>query len=140
MLALTPPPDRAVPVLWQNIIREFHVPGRLDSGHGPLRPLTLSGLCAVPATKTHAIARRGKVWPPAPGLEPGSHYRHQRRIPALISTRPRRGQMDDKLVKEKLMPGPARASVRPIAHGPARPMTNTDGNDGVLHHIPPVSS
>ena len=31
------------------------------------------------------------MWPPAPGLEPGSHYRHQRRIPALISTRPRRG-------------------------------------------------
>ena len=32
------------------------------------------------------------MWPPAPGLEPGSHHRHQRRIPALISTRPRRGQ------------------------------------------------
>ena len=48
-------------------------------------------VCAVPATNTHAITRRDKVWPPAPGLEPGSHHRHQRRIQALISTRPRRG-------------------------------------------------
>ena len=31
MLALTPPPDRAIPVLWQNFIREFDVPGRLDT-------------------------------------------------------------------------------------------------------------
>ena len=35
--------------------------------------------------------RRGEVLPPAPGLEPGSHHRHQRRIPTLISTRSRRG-------------------------------------------------
>ena len=28
MLALTPPPDRAIPVLWQNFIRTFNVPGR----------------------------------------------------------------------------------------------------------------
>ena len=28
------------------------MPGRLDSGHVPLRPLTLSGPCAVPATET----------------------------------------------------------------------------------------
>ena len=90
MLALTPPRDCAIPVLWQNFIREFNVPGRLDTVD-TLRPLTLSGLCAIPATNTHAITRRGKVWPPAPGLEPGSHHRHQRRIPALISTRPRRG-------------------------------------------------
>ena len=31
MLALTPPPDRAIPVLWQNFIRTFNVPGRLDT-------------------------------------------------------------------------------------------------------------
>ena len=46
------------------------------SGHGPLRPLNLSGLCAVAATNTHATTRRAKVWPPTPGLEPGSHHRH----------------------------------------------------------------
>ena len=34
---MTPPPDRAIPVLWHNFIRKFNVPGRLDSGHGPLR-------------------------------------------------------------------------------------------------------
>ena len=81
-------------MLWQNFIRTFNVPGRLtrvDSGHSPLRPLTLSGLCAVPATNTHAILRRGKVWPPGPELEPGSHHRHQRRSPVLLTTRPRRG-------------------------------------------------
>ena len=31
MLSLTPPPDRAIPVLWQNFIRKFNVPGRLDT-------------------------------------------------------------------------------------------------------------
>ena len=38
----------------------------------------------------------GKVWPPTPGLEPGSHHRHQRRITAFISTRLRRGQNSSK--------------------------------------------
>ena len=39
-------------------------------------PTHALGLCAVPATNTHATTRRGKVWPPAPGLERGSHHRH----------------------------------------------------------------
>ena len=40
--------------------RTLTTPG-LDSEHGPLRPLTLSDLCTVPATNTHATTRRGKV-------------------------------------------------------------------------------
>ena len=31
MLALTPPPDRAITVLWYNFIRKFNVPGGLDT-------------------------------------------------------------------------------------------------------------
>ena len=79
-----------IPVLWQNFIRTFNVPGRLDTVPSA-RSRSLAS--AVPATNTHTTTRRGKVWPPAPGLEPGSHHRHQRRISALISTRPRRGQV-----------------------------------------------
>ena len=74
VLALTPPPDRAIPVLWQNFIRTFNVPGRLDtvpSAHSR----SLAPERFLPQN-THATTRRGKVWPPAPGLEPGSHHRH----------------------------------------------------------------
>ena len=31
MLALTPPTDRAIPVLWQNFSRTINVPGRLNT-------------------------------------------------------------------------------------------------------------
>ena len=44
-------------------------------------------LCGSCYWNTHAITGRGKVWPLAPGLEPGSHHRS----PALWSTRPGRG-------------------------------------------------
>ena len=51
MLALTPPPDRAIPVLWQNFIRKFNVPGRLDtvpSAHSR----SLASVRFLPQTRT----------------------------------------------------------------------------------------
>ena len=51
MLALTPPPDRAIPVLWQNFIRTFNVPGRLDtvpSAHSR----SLASVRFLPQTRT----------------------------------------------------------------------------------------
>ena len=43
VLTLTPPPDRTIPVLWQNFIRKFDIPERMDtvrglSAGGPLWP------------------------------------------------------------------------------------------------------
>ena len=51
MLALTPRPDRAIPVLWQNFIRTFNVPGRLDtvpSAHSR----SLASVRFLPQTRT----------------------------------------------------------------------------------------
>ena len=51
MLALTSPPDRAIPVLWHNFIRKFNVPGRLDtvpSAHSR----SLASVRFLPQTRT----------------------------------------------------------------------------------------
>ena len=73
VLAPTPPPYCIILVLWQNVIRKFNVPGRLDTAPPPL---TLSGLCAIPATETrtplyvaakcgHPNGARTRLSPPA---------------------------------------------------------------------------
>ena len=61
MLALTPPPDRTIPVLWQNLIRKFNVPGRLDtvpSAHS--RSLVSVRLLPQTCTPLHVGAKCGR--------------------------------------------------------------------------------
>ena len=51
MLALTPSPDRAIPVLWHNFIITFNVPGKLDtvpSAHSR----SLASVRFLPQTRT----------------------------------------------------------------------------------------
>ena len=61
MLALTPPPDRAIPVLWQNFIRKFNVPGRLDTVPS-VHSRSLVSVRFLPQTRTplHVGAKCGR--------------------------------------------------------------------------------
>ena len=48
----------------------------VDWTRSPSPTHALWPLCGSCHWNTHPIMRRGKVWPSAPGLEPGSHHRH----------------------------------------------------------------
>ena len=97
MLALTPPPDRAIPVLWQNFIRTFNVPGRLDtvpSAHSR----SLASVRFLPQTRSplRVVAKcghphRGSNRALATGTGVGFRRLYPLGHGGDISTRPRRG-------------------------------------------------